>query len=66
MAGATEGQQNRFVHWGERLLRADGHLPESFNCASCHGGMRATGGVAPFNITVYSGEGQGDPVARPR
>jgi mono/diheme cytochrome c family protein len=51
MAGATDGQQNRFVTWGSRLFSPTGEFPEAFNCAGCHGGMRATGGVAPFNIT---------------
>jgi mono/diheme cytochrome c family protein len=51
LAGATEGQQNRFVTWGSRLFSPTGTYPESFNCAGCHGGMRATGSVAPFNIT---------------
>lgn len=51
MAGATDGQQNRFVTWGSRLFSPTGEFAEAFNCAGCHGGMRATGGVAPFNIT---------------
>ena len=48
-AGATEGQANRFVTWGSRLFAttADG----GFNCAGCHGGMNATGGVAPYTVT---------------
>jgi mono/diheme cytochrome c family protein len=49
MAGATEGQEQRFVNWGSQLFAptADG----GFNCAGCHGGMKASGGVAPFNLT---------------
>ena len=49
MAGATEGKEKRFVSWGAGLFAptADG----GFNCAGCHGGMKASGGVAPFNIT---------------
>ena len=48
-AGATEGMEERFVNWGAGLFAptADG----GFNCAGCHGGMNATGGVAPYNQT---------------
>ncbi|HEX4981668.1 MAG TPA: c-type cytochrome, partial [Ilumatobacteraceae bacterium] len=51
MAGATEGEEQRFIHWGERLFSPTGTFTDSFNCAGCHGGMRASGGVAPFNLT---------------
>jgi mono/diheme cytochrome c family protein len=48
-AGATEGLENRLAGWGEGLFAptADG----GFNCAGCHGGMSATGGVAPYTVT---------------
>jgi mono/diheme cytochrome c family protein len=51
MAGATQGQEERFVEWGSRLFAPTGDNPTAFNCAGCHGGMKAAGGVAPFNIT---------------
>lgn len=48
-AGAIEGWDNRFVTWGSELFAttADG----GFNCAGCHGGMAATGGVAQYAYT---------------
>ncbi len=48
-AGAVQGYNERFAHWGslDFATTADG----GFNCAGCHGGMKATGGVAPFTIT---------------
>ena len=48
-AGAREMEAGRFVTWGKNLFAAtaDG----GFNCAGCHGGMTANGGVAPFAIT---------------
>jgi mono/diheme cytochrome c family protein len=48
-AGAEAAQEELFIEWGSRLFRptADG----GFNCAGCHGGMSATGGVAEYNIT---------------
>lgn len=48
-AGAREMEDGRFVKWGAALFAstADG----GFNCAGCHGGMTANGGVAPFAIT---------------
>jgi mono/diheme cytochrome c family protein len=51
MAGATKGQEDRFVSWGAGLFAPTGSNPNAFNCAGCHGGMKATGGVAPFTIT---------------
>lgn len=49
MAGAEEGIEERMAGWGEQLFEttADG----GFNCAGCHGGMNATGGVAPYTVT---------------
>jgi mono/diheme cytochrome c family protein len=48
-AGATEGLEKRLAGWGEGLFAptADG----GFNCAGCHGGMTANGGVAPYTVT---------------
>lgn len=48
-AGAVEGKQDKFESWGSGLFAstADG----GFNCAGCHGGMKAGGGVAPFTVT---------------
>jgi mono/diheme cytochrome c family protein len=48
-AGATEGYDKRFAGWGEAdfATTAEG----GFNCAGCHGGMKATGGVAAYTIT---------------
>jgi mono/diheme cytochrome c family protein len=49
LAGAVEGKQATFERWGEELFAstADG----GFNCSGCHGGMNATGGVAPYTVT---------------
>jgi mono/diheme cytochrome c family protein len=48
-AGAIEGYDARFASWGSQLFAttADG----GFNCAGCHGGMKASGGVAPYTVT---------------
>jgi mono/diheme cytochrome c family protein len=48
-AGAVEGFNQRFAHWGslDFATTADG----GFNCAGCHGGMKAQGGVAPYTVT---------------
>jgi mono/diheme cytochrome c family protein len=48
-AGATEGLEKRLAGWGAGLFAptADG----GFNCAGCHGGMTANGGVAPYTVT---------------
>ena len=47
--GAQFGYEKRFVKWGSKLFAptAEG----GFNCAGCHGGMKATGGVAAYAIT---------------
>lgn len=49
MAGAQAAKQHQFEEWGADLFAptADG----GFNCAGCHGGMTATGGVAAYNVT---------------
>ncbi len=48
-ANASEGWDKRFAAQGAALFAptADG----GFNCAGCHGGMRATGGSAPYTVT---------------
>lgn len=48
-AGAVDAKEEQFVEWGSLLFAptADG----GFNCAGCHGGMKATGGVAEYNLT---------------
>jgi mono/diheme cytochrome c family protein len=49
-------QSNADFGWDKRLASWGGELFETtanggFNCAGCHGGMNATGGVAPYSIT---------------
>jgi len=48
-AGAIETEDRQFIQWGRELFAttAEG----GFNCAGCHGGMNATGGVAPYALT---------------
>ena len=48
-AGAQDAKEEQFIDWGAGLFAptADG----GFNCAGCHGGMAATGGVAEYNLT---------------
>ena len=46
----TEGSEKRLRRVGRAACStptADG----GFNCAGCHGGMNATGGVAPYTVT---------------
>ena len=50
-AGAQEGLENRMAHWGSLIFAPTGDNPSAFNCSGCHGGMNATGGVAPYTIT---------------
>ncbi|MFM8626085.1 MAG: c-type cytochrome [Actinomycetota bacterium] len=47
--GAEFGFEKRFTKWGGRnfAATADG----GFNCAGCHGGMSANGGVAEYSVT---------------
>lgn len=54
-AGAVDGQAERFRWWGEELFQTTAN--GGFNCAGCHGGMNATGGVAAYAVTdVQTGE----------
>ena len=48
-AGAVNGYEGRFASWGKQLFAttAEG----GFNCAGCHGGYGATGGLAPYTVT---------------
>ncbi len=48
-AGAEEGWDKRFASWGASLFAPTDE--GGFNCAGCHGGMDAVGGVAPFTVT---------------
>ena len=50
-AGATEGLEHRLAHWGSLLFAPTGDNPSAFNCAGCHGGMQANGGVAAYTVT---------------
>ncbi len=50
-AGATEGLEKRLANWGSQIFAPTGDNPSAFNCAGCHGGMNATGGVAPYTVT---------------
>jgi mono/diheme cytochrome c family protein len=47
-AGAVEDYDAQFARWGSRdfATTADG----GFNCAGCHGGMKAQGGVAAYTV----------------
>jgi mono/diheme cytochrome c family protein len=47
-AGAVEDGAKQFAHWGslDFATTADG----GFNCAGCHGGMKAQGGVAAYTV----------------
>jgi mono/diheme cytochrome c family protein len=47
-AGAVEDYNETFANWGSRdfATTADG----GFNCAGCHGGMKAQGGVAAYTV----------------
>jgi mono/diheme cytochrome c family protein len=48
-AGAQDAKEEQFIEWGSGLFAptAEG----GFNCAGCHGGMTASGGNAPYNLT---------------
>ncbi len=51
MAGAQLAQEELFIEWGALLFAPTGDNVSAYNCAGCHGGMGATGGVAEYNIT---------------
>jgi mono/diheme cytochrome c family protein len=48
-AGAVSGKEERFVRWGSDLFETTAN--GGFNCAGCHGGMKAAGGQAPTAVT---------------
>jgi mono/diheme cytochrome c family protein len=50
-AGAVKAKEEQFVEWGALLFAPTGSNISAFNCAGCHGGMKATGGVAQYNLT---------------
>jgi mono/diheme cytochrome c family protein len=51
MAGAQTAMDEQFVEWGSLLFAPTGDNISAFNCAGCHGGMKAVGGVAQYNLT---------------
>ena len=48
-AGAVSAKEDTFVGWGRGLFETTAN--GGFNCAGCHGGMKATGGQAPTAVT---------------
>ncbi len=48
-AGATAQKEVQFTNWGSGYFQTTAN--GGFNCAGCHGGMKATGGQAPTAIT---------------
>ena len=48
-AGAVSAKEQTFVGWGSDLFETTAN--GGFNCAGCHGGMKATGGQAPTAVT---------------
>ena len=47
--GAKEYSVERAIGWGEELFKPTSE--GGFNCAGCHGGMTANGGVAAYALT---------------
>ncbi len=53
--GALEMSDNRAIGWGSGVF--DVTANNGFNCAGCHGGMKATGGTADYAVTdIKTGE----------
>ena len=48
-AGAVSLKEETFVGWGSDLFETTAN--GGFNCAGCHGGMKAVGGQAPTAVT---------------
>ena len=48
-AGAVSLKEETFVKWGGDLFETTAN--GGFNCAGCHGGMKAVGGQAPTAVT---------------
>jgi mono/diheme cytochrome c family protein len=59
-SGAIENFQETFEHRGEQLFATT--EAGGFNCAGCHGGMEATGGVAPYVLSENVFDENGEPV----
>lgn len=48
-AGAQDFKTEQFIGWGADLFESTAN--GGFNCSGCHGGMKATGGQAPYAVT---------------
>ncbi|MEP7204253.1 MAG: c-type cytochrome [Ilumatobacteraceae bacterium] len=48
-AGAVAQKEETFVNWGRDLFETTAN--GGFNCAGCHGGLKAVGGQAPTAVT---------------
>ena len=48
-AGANDQKTETFIGWGEELFETTAN--GGFNCAGCHGGLDAKGGVAAYAVT---------------
>ena len=48
-AGAVDEKEAQFVRWGRGLFETTAN--GGFNCAGCHGGLKAIGGQAPTAVT---------------
>jgi mono/diheme cytochrome c family protein len=48
-AGAVSAKEETFAGWGQALFETTAN--GGFNCAGCHGGLKATGGQAPTAVT---------------
>jgi mono/diheme cytochrome c family protein len=56
-AGAVADYNAKFANWGSKDFAPT--ASGGFNCAGCHGGMNATGGVAAYTVTdPHTGEVQ--------
>ncbi len=63
MSGAIENFEETFTHRGEGLFATT--EAGGFNCAGCHGGMAATGGVAAYTLTETVTDASGNAVIDP-
>jgi Cytochrome C oxidase, cbb3-type, subunit III len=54
-AGAKDDFNRKFVKEGGELFAPVGDNLHALGCAGCHGGMKATGGSATYNITEPDG-----------
>jgi len=56
-ANASDDFNRKFVDRGAEMFAPTGTNPAglNLNCAGCHGGMKATGGTAPYNLTLPDG-----------